>query len=63
MFVSTGAEAFADRAVRELLATGEKARRRSPDTRGLLTAQETRIATACPRGYWNAEIGVQLFVH
>jgi PhzF family phenazine biosynthesis protein len=57
MFVSTGAEAFADRAVRELLATGEKARRRSPDTRGLLTAQETGSRQLAREGYWNPEIG------
>jgi hypothetical protein len=44
MFSTMGAEAFAERAARELLATGEKARKRTADTRDQLTAQETQIA-------------------
>ena len=44
MFSTMGAEAFAERAARELLATGEKARKRTADTRDRLTAQETQIA-------------------
>ena len=49
MFSTMGAEAFAERAARELLATGEKARKRTADTRDQLTAQETQIARACAR--------------
>jgi hypothetical protein len=44
MLSEMGAEAFAERAARELLATGETARKRTDDTRGQLTAQETQIA-------------------
>jgi hypothetical protein len=46
-----GAEAFAERAARELPATGEKARTRTADTRGQLTAQETQIAELAREGY------------
>src|SRR5262249_41555710 len=44
MFGRFGAEAFAERARRELLATGETARKRSEETRDVLTSQETQIA-------------------
>jgi DNA-binding NarL/FixJ family response regulator len=57
-----GAEAFAERARRELLATGEKARKRRPDTRWDLTAQEAQIAELAREGYSNPEIGAQLFL-
>ena len=43
-FTSMGAEAFAARAGRELLATGKTARKRTDSMRGDLTAQETQIA-------------------
>jgi DNA-binding CsgD family transcriptional regulator len=62
IFASIGAEAFAERAARELLATGEKARKRTPDTRGQLTAQETQIAELAREGHSNPEIGAQLFI-
>jgi DNA-binding CsgD family transcriptional regulator len=62
MFASMGAEAFAERAARELLATGDKARKRTPDTRGQLTAQETQIAELAREGHSNPEIGAQLFI-
>ena len=57
-----GAEAFAERARRELLATGEKARKRSPDTRWDLTPQEAQIAQLAREGCSNPEIGAQLFL-
>ena len=57
-----GAEAFAERAARELLATGEKARKRTDDTRDQLTAQEKQIAALARDGYSNPEIGAQLFI-
>ena len=62
MFSTMGAEAFAERAARELLATGEKARKRTADTRGQLTAQETQIAELAREGHSNPEIGAQLFI-
>jgi DNA-binding CsgD family transcriptional regulator len=62
LFVTMGAEAFAERAARELLATGERARKRSPETRGQLTPQERQIAQLASEGYSNPEIGAQLFI-
>ena len=44
MLAAIGMEAFAERARRELAATGEKVRRRRAETRDDLTAQETQIA-------------------
>ena len=55
-------EAFAERARRELLASGEKARRRKPHTRGDLTSKEAQIAQLAREGYSNPEIGTQLFL-
>ena len=49
LFTSMGMQAFAERAGSELLATGEKARRRIAETRDDLTAQERQIAAARPR--------------
>jgi DNA-binding CsgD family transcriptional regulator len=62
LFLAIGMEAFAERARRELLATGEKARKRSPETREELTAQETQIARLARDGLSNPEIGAQLFL-
>ena len=65
MFSAMGADAFADRARRELLATGESARKRSADT-GLagvdLTPQELQVARLAQEGLSNNEIGGQLFI-
>ena len=61
-FVSMGAHAFADRARHELLATGEKVRRRRDDTRDELTHQEEHIARLARDGLTNPEIGAQLFL-
>ena len=58
----SGAEAFTERARRELAATGERARRRVDETRGELTPQETQIARLAADGYTNPEIGAQLFL-
>ena len=49
MFATMGAVAFAERARRELLATGETVRARTPDTRDQLTAQEMQIAQLARR--------------
>ena len=62
MFSRFGAEAFAERSRRELLATGETARRRSDDTREDLTPQEAQIARLAADGQTNPEIGTQLFL-
>ena len=62
MMEAIGMEAFAERARRELLATGEKARKRSPGTREELTPQEEQIARLARDGLSNPEIGAQLFV-
>jgi DNA-binding CsgD family transcriptional regulator len=62
MFSSMGAEAFADRARRELLATGETVRKRTADTGDELTAQEAQIARLAREGLSNPEIGARLFI-
>jgi DNA-binding CsgD family transcriptional regulator len=62
LFDAIGMEAFAERARRELLATGEKARKRSPGMREELTPQEEQIARLARDGLSNPEIGAQLFV-
>jgi DNA-binding CsgD family transcriptional regulator len=61
-FTSMGAEAFAGRAERELLATGERARKRSVDTLDQLTPQEDQIARLAAKGSTNREIAAQLFI-
>ena len=62
MFSDIGAEGFAERARHELLATGETARKRSDDERGVLTPQEAHIARLARDGLSNPEIGAQLFI-
>ena len=62
MFASIGMEAFAARAGRELLATGETTRKRTDETRDDLTPQELRIAQLARDGLSNAEIGARLFI-
>jgi DNA-binding CsgD family transcriptional regulator len=62
LFSRSGAEAFAERANRELRATGEAARKRTDETRGVLTPQEAQIAQLAQDGLSNPEIGAQLFI-
>jgi DNA-binding CsgD family transcriptional regulator/tetratricopeptide (TPR) repeat protein len=57
-----GAAAFAERARRELLATGETVRKRAAGAHEVLTAQETQIARLAVGGRTNSEIGSQLFI-
>jgi DNA-binding CsgD family transcriptional regulator len=62
MFVAIGMDAFAERARRELSATGEKVRKRSVETRDELTPQEEQIARLARDGLSNPEIGAMLFL-
>ena len=62
MLTAMGIEAFAERARRELLATGETVRKRTAETADELTAQEAQIARLAARGPSNPEIGAQLFL-
>ena len=62
LFVAIGMEAFAERARRELLATGERVRKRTVETRNELTAQEAQIARLVREGLSNPEIGARLFI-
>ena len=55
LFTSMGAEAFAARAERELMATGERVRKRRIETREQLTAQEIQIARLARDGLSNAD--------
>jgi DNA-binding CsgD family transcriptional regulator len=60
---SIGAAGYAERARRELVATGEKSRRRSIDSpSGVLTNQELHVALLARDGLSNAEIGMRLFI-
>lgn len=61
-FSHMGAAAFAERARRELLATGETARRVTVDDWDALTPQELQVARLARDGYTNPEIGAQLFI-
>jgi DNA-binding CsgD family transcriptional regulator len=62
MFVEMGADGFAERTRRELLATGDTALRPSAETPVVLTAQELQIARLAADGRTNPEIGAQLFL-
>jgi DNA-binding CsgD family transcriptional regulator len=61
-FNRIGADGFAERARRELLATGETVRKRTVETRDNLTAQEMLIAALAGDGRTNPEIGAELFI-
>ena len=61
-FSRFGADAFAERARRELQATGETMRRITADTRDALTPQEVQVARLARDGQTNPEIGAQLFI-
>ena len=55
-------EAFAERARAELLATGERVRKRTVETTADLTPQERQVAELARDGLSNPEIGAQLFL-
>ena len=62
MLTAIGMDAFAERARRELVATGEKVRKRIVETRGELTAQEAQVARLARDGLTNSEIGTRMFL-
>jgi DNA-binding CsgD family transcriptional regulator len=62
MLSAMGAAAFADRARRELLATGETVRKPTVETVSGLTAQEAHVAQLAADGRTNSEIGAQLLL-
>lgn len=62
MFSRMGAEAFAERARRELSATGETVRKRTAETLDELTTQEAQVARLAAQGRTNPEIGAELFI-
>jgi len=62
MFGRFGAGAFAERARRELQATGETVRKRTVETRDALTVQEAQVARLAAEGHTNPEIGARLFI-
>ncbi len=62
MLTAIGMEAFAERARRELVATGEAVRKRGAETVTMLTPQEAYIARLARDGLTNPEIGAQLFL-
>jgi DNA-binding CsgD family transcriptional regulator len=62
LFARMGAEAFAERARRELTATGETVRRLTVETRDALTPQEAQVARLAQQGQTNQEIGAELFI-
>jgi DNA-binding CsgD family transcriptional regulator len=57
-----GAGAFAERARRELTATGETVRRLTVETRDVLTPQEAQVARLAQKGHTNPQIGAELFI-
>jgi DNA-binding CsgD family transcriptional regulator len=62
MLSAIGMEGFAERARSELLATGERARKRTVQTRDDLTAQERQLAEMAASGLSNPAIGARLFL-
>jgi DNA-binding CsgD family transcriptional regulator len=62
LLTAMGSEAWAERARRELAATGETARKRTADTLDDLTPQEVQIARLAAEGQTNPEIGAQLYL-
>jgi DNA-binding CsgD family transcriptional regulator len=61
-FDRIGAAAYAERARRELVATGETVRKRVDQAPDVLTAQETQVAQLTAAGHTNQEIATQLFI-
>src|SRR5262245_1232619 len=62
MFDRAGVTGFAERARRELAATGETVRKRTVETQDVLTPQEAQVVQLAADGHTNPEIGAQLFI-
>ena len=62
MLSSMGADGFAERAARELRATGERVRNRTTESPAQLTTRETQIAWLAADGMSNPDIAAQLFM-
>ena len=62
IFDALGCASWSDRARRELRASGESSRRRDPEARDQLTAQELQIAQLAADGLTNREIGQRLYL-
>jgi DNA-binding CsgD family transcriptional regulator len=62
VLAAIGMEGFAERARNELLATGERARKRTAAARDDLTAQERQLAEMAAAGLSNPAIGARLFL-
>lgn len=62
MFDAMPAQAFAERARRELTATGEQVTARETTPANALTPQESQVAALAADGMTNAQIGAELFI-
>jgi DNA-binding CsgD family transcriptional regulator len=62
LFTDFGSEGYAERARIELRATGERTRKRSPESNLRLTPQEARVAQLVAQGGTNVEIAAQMFI-
>lgn len=62
VFDALGAAAWSARAVRELAATGRRARQHEPDAWSKLSAQELQVARLAAQGLTNREIGARLYL-
>jgi DNA-binding CsgD family transcriptional regulator len=62
MFTTMGAEGFAERAERELLATGERVQKRGAESNTQLTPQEERISQLARDGHSNPDIAAKLYI-
>ncbi|MEU4313823.1 AAA family ATPase [Nocardia sp. NPDC024068] len=62
LFTTMGMAGFAQRAARELAATGENIRKPAADTGNELTAQETQVVRLVREGLTDPEIGSRLFI-